>query len=169
MNPWVILGFVVALVASGGVGYEVGFGHGVTAQKVADQREFDRINAERDQQKAEADELYRKAQADIIKTMAERDAFKRSLEVKDAENRKATAALAAKYSGVGLRFRTDQGSALGPYGGHTDRTEGNAPGAPGPTVVQLPDALAGNLRRLARDADELRDAYALCYGYANHE
>jgi hypothetical protein len=52
-------------------------------------------------------------------------------------------------------------------GGRAGSAEGNAAGADGPAVVQLPDAVAGDLRQLAFEADRLKDEYATCYRYVN--
>lgn len=164
----VALLWLASLVATGLWREHVGHTAGVAEQKVADQRLFDQINREREQQRAEADALYRAEQEKTIAALVERDAFKHQLEVTDAENRKATAALAAKYSGMGLRFRAVEGSGAGQNCRGPAPAEGNAPGPDAASVVQLPDALAGSLRRIVADADALKDEYAKCYAYVMH-
>lgn len=166
LNPYAILGALAVWLASlVGVGY---WQHdaGVSAQKVADQRQFDRINTERAQQADQANVMYRAKQAEVIAALAERDAFKNQLEKERGEHRAATDALAARYAGLQLRFRAAQGAAPGDRGGRADSAAPNAPGADAAPVVQLPDAVATDLRQLALDADRLRDEYATCYGYA---
>ncbi len=165
-NPYVILGgvlLVLALVAGAGV---KGHSMGVQAQKVADQVEFDRINAAITKQKAEAAAIMQGKQAEIIALQQQRDSFKTQLEVKDAQNRKATADLTRKYSGLQLRFRAVQSAGCGAGGSGTVPSSANAAGDAGTVVAVLPDAITVNLRQLAIDADNLRDAYALCYAYA---
>lgn len=166
-SPWLILGgvlLVLALVAGAGV---KGHSMGVQAQKVADQVQFDKINAGLTKQKAEANAIYQKAQGDIIALQQERDQFKTQLGVKDAQNRKATAALTARYSGLRLRFRTAKSAGTGANCASTVSSSPNPAGDAGTTVVVIPDALNHDLFQLARDADDLRDSYATCYAYAN--
>ena len=167
LNPWVILALVLAVTAMCvGAGYE-GYARGEDAQKVTDQKQFDEINKELTAQKAEANRLLQDALLGNLKLMAERDKLKNQLGEQDVKNRKATAELTARYSGQRLQFRAAQDSGNRANCGGTLSSPSNASGTSSTSVVTLPDEIAGNLRQLARDADDLADAYRLCYGYAN--
>lgn len=167
MNPYIIIGALIALAAAFFGGDHLGHGRGVNEQKVADQKQFDQINAERAKQKAEANALYQQAQADIIALQADRDALKTTLEKEREEARKTTDDLRTKYAGLSLRFRSVQSGGNRQDGAGAKGAGGNPASPAATTVLQLPDQVAGNLRQLAFDADKLRDDYALCYGYAN--
>lgn len=168
MNIYFII--LIAWIASlAGFGlYENHAGHvsGVNEQKVVDQKEFDKINAERTQQKAEAAKLLQNAQAGIITLQQERDKLKTTLGEQDAKNRKDVLVLNANLASARLRFRTAQGAGdRTDSGGSLPSTSNPASAQPAP-IVQLPDALAEDLRRFALDADLLAADYKLCYGYA---
>ena len=165
-NPWIILGGVLLVLAlCAGSAYE-GHEYGVDAQKATDQKEFDKINAERAQQKADAAALMQKAQSDIIVLQNARDKFKTDLEAQREQDRKTTAALTAKYSALSLRFSAVQGGTDRPDGGGAVSSPADAASSAGAPVVQLPDEITVRLRSLAADADTLRDDYAKCYRYA---
>lgn len=166
MNPILIL--VIGLVWLGSL---IGVGKwqhtaGVTAQKVADQVQFDGINQKLADQKAAAAETLKRVNADNLLLMVERDRLKTTLEKNDAINKAATAALRDKYFGVGLRFQSPAVAGRWPGGGGAQGSASGAAGADGAAFVQLPDAIAANLRRLTLDADALADEYRKCYGYA---
>lgn len=169
-DAWLLL--IAVLVVSGALWYAYtyvdgkGYDRGVSVQKAADQVEFDRINTERAQQKAEANALYQGAQAAIVVLMGERDKFKHDLEVQDAKNRKATATLTAKYSGLKLRFAATQSPGDRADGGSANGAGADPTGPAGTAIVELPGPLTADLRQFARDADDLKDAYALCFNYA---
>ena len=167
MNPYFILAFVLALAGAGAGGYMTGHRAGTNAQQVADQAEFDTINAGITAQKAQADKLYREGQATIIALQIERDQFKTNLEKEHAAHQKATDDLRNSYAHVGLRFATGQTSGLGGGGGLSQAAGGNTASATGATVVQLPDETASALRGIAYDADRLADDYRLCYEYVS--
>jgi hypothetical protein len=166
MNPWLILGVVLALAGVFAGGDHFGYGRGINEQKVADQAEFDRFNRERDEQKAEANDKYRKQQDANLALMAERDQLKTHLEKEREKNRKATDDLRARYAGLGLRFAVPQSAGLGRGGGCAQGAATDPASAAGATVVQLPDALAADLRSLQYAADQLADDYRQCYDYA---
>ncbi len=166
MNPWIIIGLIVAWLASlAGVGYWQNEA-GQTTQQVADQVRFDKINQDIADNKALANGIYRSAQANIITLQAERDKFKTQLEKDHEANRIATAALRDKYAGVSLRFRADQGAGPGPGGTSARPSTADASSVAGAPFIQLPGALAASLRRIVWDADQLRDDYRACYEYA---
>lgn len=167
LNPYFIIGALIAAAALFFGGDHLGHTRGVNEQKVTDQLQFDKINDERTQQKDEANRLYQGAQANIIALIAERDKLNHDLEVKDAEHKQVTAGLAAKYAGLELRFRAAQGAGDRANGAGTNGSGPNAPSADDAPVLQLPDQITRDLRKLTRDADELKDAYSTCYAYAN--
>lgn len=165
MNPYLIIGALLALAAAAGGGFYEGHKTGIDGQKVADQAQFDAINAGLTKQKADAAALLAQANADNAALAVARDTLKTTLETEREKNRAATDSLHTQLAGVGLRFRA-QGAGCGASGGGTQAAGTDPAAAQSSAVVQLPDALAASLRQLAYDADKLRDDYALCYGYA---
>lgn len=165
-NPWFILLFVLMLVGAFAGGEHIGNVRGTDAQKVADQKQFDTIEAERTTQKAEANALYRKAQDANLALMTERDQLKTTLGEQDAKNRKATLVLSASLATLKLQFRSAQSAGDRADGGSAKSSAANPACAESAAVVQLPDKVASDLRRLTFDADALADDYRLCYGYA---
>lgn len=166
MNPYPWLaGLLLIIVVAVGADR---FGHsrGVDQQRLENQKVIDQINTERANQKAEAAEIYRKAQDNIIALQTQRDALKRTLGAQDAANRKATADKYADYVGSGLRF-TPQSSGNRPNGSDPVSTGTNAASVAGSTVIQLPGEIEKRLWDIARDADDLKTAYATCYRWAN--
>jgi hypothetical protein len=177
MNPWMIIGVLAMLAGSWFGGHHQGYKVGVNEQKVADQKTIDAANARTQgiidgyniqivEQKADANLKYRKAQADVIEALAERDTFKTKLGEEHVKNQDLTNRLRDAYAAYGLRFAVPAEDARHWCGGGGAeaaglKTSGDAP----PAVIQLPEALARNLRQFAYDADELNDDYKLCYGY----
>lgn len=166
MNPYLIIGALIALAAAFFGGDYLGHGRGIDEQKVEDQKQFDQINDGLAKQKAEANTIYRQAQADIITLQTERDALKTTLENEREAARKTTDDLRTKYAGLSLRFKSaktagDRGNSAG-----TQSAGSNPAGPAAASVLQLPDQVAVDLRQLAFDADTLKDDYAKCYGYA---
>lgn len=165
MNPYLILGFVLSLIAAGGTGFASGHHYGVVDQQAVDQVLFDKVNQDIADQKAQANAIYRKRQDDNLALMLERDQLKTRLEKRHATNQANTAALRDKYSGLGLRFtaeapRLGNGSRCAPSPGADPAS--NEPAA----IVQLPGEITEGLLQLAFDADSLADDYRKCYGYA---
>jgi hypothetical protein len=168
INPWVVLGALIALLSAGGIGFIEGHKVGVNTQKAADQVEFDRINRERAQQKAIAETEARTQRDEVIAVLAERDKFKSQLGAQHVENQTLTRRLADAYAAYSLRFQTPvQDGWCGGSSTASGATEGQSASTPRTAVVQLPDALARDLRQLARQADELNDDYKLCRAYVN--
>lgn len=166
INPYVILAIVLAWVCSlAGVGY---WQHdaGIASQKITDQVQFDKINQERTDEKAQANAIYRHAQDDNLALATERDQLKTNLEKEHAINQKRTADLADTYARVRLQFNAP-GAGHRDGGGSTEGTNANTTSAASATVVQLPDQITSDLRQLVIDADNLKDNYTECYGYAN--
>lgn len=165
MNPYIILGFVLSLIVAGAAGFTSGHHFGVNGQKAADQVQFDKINQDIADRKAQANAIYRKNQDDNLALMVERDQLKTTLEKEHANHQAATTALRDKYSGLGLRF-TAEAPRLGNGGGCAQSAGTDPAGSDSAAIIQLPGAIAADLRRLAFDADQLADDYQKCYGYA---
>jgi len=166
VNPILIL--VIGLVWLGSL---VGVGKwqhtaGVTAQKVADQVQFDTINQKLADQKAEAAEILKKANASNLALMVERDRLKTTLEKTREENRQATAAARDHYAGLGLRFQPSQAAGCGRGGGGTQGAGADPAATDAAATVELPEAITASLRQITYDADTLADEYRKCYGYA---
>jgi hypothetical protein len=167
MNPSAILGVVIVVVAAIGGSFFYGVGVGKDRQEVADQGQFDEINKRLSDQKAEAAEKLRKAAIDFFALLAERDQLKTKLETEKAAHDKTTLDLNRKYSSLKLQFvAVQKAGGSGDGGGRAQGPAANPSGAGGPSLVQLPDEIAANLRQLAFDADQLLGNYALCYGWA---
>lgn len=167
MNPYALLGVGILWIASLiGVGYWQ-HGAGEDAQKVADQKQFDGINAKLTQQKADANAQYRAAQADIIALQGQRDEFKNQLTRQKLDYDKKTLDLHAHYADRGLRYAS-QNSGRGCSGESTGGTKTDAASNAAPTTVelQLPDGITKRLRQLTLYADQVADDYRLCYAYA---
>jgi hypothetical protein len=167
MNPWVILAIVLTLGATHTGAYTLGYGNGVNAQKVADQEQFDKLNKDIADQKAQANAKYRDALGSIIALQTERDKFKNQLGEQREKNREVTTKLADAYAAYQLRFSVTEVARCWRGGRYTQGAECDAASPAKTTTVQLPDAITANLRRLAKDADELNDDYKACYAYAN--
>ena len=166
MNPNLILGFVLSIIAAAGAGFASGHHSGVSDQKVIDQAQFDRINQATAERKTQANALYRQKQDANLALMVERDQLKTRLEKQYAINTATTTALRDKYFGVGLRFSTRQTARLGNGGGSAQAAGADPAGDEPAATVQLPGEITADLRRLAFDADQLVDDYRKCYGYA---
>jgi hypothetical protein len=165
INPWIILGLVLALGAAVGGSYVKGHSDGVDAQTVADQKEFDRINGDLAQQKTDAAAILKKRNADIIAVAVQRDQLKAKLGEQHANDQAATESARRELAGERLRFSTQNaGCGTGSGGTHAAGSGSTVP--PATVIVELPETVARNLRQLAFDADTVRDNYALCYGYA---
>lgn len=178
MNPWIILAGLLLAISLYGGGYYKGHHAGVNEQKVENQKDLKAANdrtqgiidgyeLQRDRQTAEANARYRKSQLDVIAALVERDAFKTRLGEEHVKNQTLTNRLGDAYAAYGLRFTVPAEDARpwcgsGPAEGSGKDGAGHAATA----TVQLPDPIARDLRKLAKDADELNDDYKLCYGYA---
>jgi hypothetical protein len=166
MNPFLII--VIGLVWLGslaGVG-KWQYIAGVTAQKVADQVQFDVINQKLADQKTEAAAVLKRSNADNLALLVERDRLKTTLEKEYATNQATTAAARDRYAGLGLRFQPAQVAECGSGGGSAQGASADSAGAGASASVQLPDEIAGDLRQIAFDADTLADNYRKCFGYA---
>jgi hypothetical protein len=158
MNAYIKIAIALALLISA---FLFGDHYGTNNQKVEDQVEFDRIEKERTDQKDAASILYKKLADELLLAQAANQKLISDGVTQRENNRKATDALVAKYSGVGLRYGT-QSSRLGERCSGTQSADSQASPA-GATVVQLPDTLAGKLRRIVADADYWLDEYRSCF------
>lgn len=165
LNPWLILAAVLALVGVGAGGYYAGHSAGVNTQRVADQTQFDKINADLTTQKTAANKLLADAQTKDIANAEHNQQIAQEIEHRDENNRAKTAALQQQYSGLSLRYAAATDPRRGQGGSSPDPAASAAPSAePGP-IVQLPNSLAANLRQYATDADGLADEYRKCLDY----
>jgi hypothetical protein len=177
MNPWAII-VVLVLLASYFGGHHQGYKAGVNEQSVADQKLINAANSRTQgiidgynqqiaEQKATAASKAIDQRDQVIALQAERDKFKNQLGEQHVKNQDATNRLHDVYAAYSLRFRAEPESTGCGYGaGPCESAEGSSARNATAAVVQLPTALAADLRRLAKDADELNDDYKLCYGYA---
>ena len=164
MNKYVIIA-LLWLVSFVGVGAWQRH-DGKTAQKVEDQAQFDKINADIAKQNAEANALYVAAVESKDKAEKERAAIKLALEKERQSNVQAINDLRSKYANVGLRYAV-QGAGLWASGSCALPGEGNAAGNSGTAEYELPAAITANLRELAYQCDALNADYKLLYDWAN--
>ena len=165
-NPWMILAAVVAWAASILTAGVIGLHVGEDRQQVADQKQIDATNAQISENKSEAARLMQTAQQANIDLMTQRDTLKTQLEQDHVKNQQITNNLRASYTG-GLRFAASESAGRGDCGGGTV-PQATAPASPPvPAVCQLSNEATSDLRQLAYDADDLRDAYTLCYDWAH--
>ena len=166
MNPYIIIAVLLAIAGAFGAGEFDGHKRGTVAQAIADQKQFDAINAQIVTQKMEAHSMLEKAQADIITAQAAADSFKTQLE-KDSETRQTQIdTLRRQYAGVSLRFKSAQAPGCGASSAGASSAQGTAPSPDGGAVVQLPDTVAANLRQLTVDGDTLISEYKKCRDFA---
>jgi len=164
MNQYII----IALVWAGSL-FSVGVwqhGAGVDSQKVADQVEFDRINAGIAEQKAQANAAYRLVQEHNILVMKERDTLKTKLQQEQLTNAKAINDLRTRYANVGLRYVTKD-ARLGDSGNSAMLGTGSAAGNVFAETRELPAAITASLRSIAYDCDALNVDYRLLYDWVH--
>ena len=104
------IALVIALLI-GVFGFYKGDQFGTSRQKVADQAEFDKINAERTKQKAEASALLEKIQAGIIAGQQHEAELNARLEKQDAQYRASTDDLRKQLATRGLQYAAPKGRA----------------------------------------------------------
>ena len=167
MNPWLILGAGLILIATHTAVGVWQNGAGVDSQAVKDQAQFDDINKRISDQKAEANSKYRQVQQEVIDLVVERDELKTKLEADRASNRKVTDDLRVKYSGLQLRFRAAETSRTGCSGGGTESATSGPASNTSTAECVVSGEVATDLRAIAFDADTLRDDYKLLYDWAH--
>ena len=167
MNPWLILGAGLILIATHTAVGVWQNGAGVDSQAVKDQAQFDDINKRISDQNTEANAKYRQAQQEVIDLVVERDTLKTKLEADRASNRKVTDDLRVKYSGLQLRFRAAETARPGCSGGGTESPPSGTPSNPSPAECVVSGEVTADLRAIAFDADTLTDDYKLLYEWAH--
>ena len=166
MNPTLI---IIALVSAGVIAFgadQFGYNRGITEQKVADQKVIDEVNVQLEANKAEAARILLDRNTEILALVAARDQAKNVLEAEREKTRQSDAADRAKYNALSLRFKSVKNSASRDCGTSTGGAGIDPAAAESTEVVQLPDQVAGDLRQLAFDAQELNGDYAKCYAFA---
>ena len=155
---------VVAFVGSFVLGGVFGDRIGVNRQKVEDQIQFDRINQQLRDQKAIAAAQLASLNAANLNLVMERDALKLDLGRKYETARADSLAVRRELSALKLRFTVETGvpggGSISPAGPET-----HSASVAGTALIELPEKITADLRQWAEDADALRDAYALCYGF----
>jgi len=149
MNPWVILGFVLAIGAAAGGGYY----QGNTAGKAVVQQAWDKEKAEQYAAYAKGQEEARKREQDM------QEAADRLRREKDRETRELAARNTALVNS--LRDRNERPTQNGAVSGAT------GVGSSGCTGKELYRPDSEFLVRLAGEADELRFALKQCYTQYN--
>lgn len=139
---------------------------GKTAQKVEDQAQFDKINADIANQNAKANALYVATIEEKEKAKKERAAIKLALEKERQSNVQAINDLRTKYAGVSLRYSI-QGSGLGSSDSCAMPGTGSAAGNSSAEEYELPAAITNDLRELAYQCDALNADYKLLWEWAN--
>ncbi len=166
MNPYLIIGLMVAGLSLATGGYVLGNKNGRNAQAVLQQAEFDRVNATLTENKRVASNALLEAQADIIKLQSDRDAFKTKLGEQYAKNRADTDAIRDSLFNSRLQFNAEI-TGCGAGSGSPLSTSGNTASDNASATCELPATITANLRQLTLDADRLRDDYWLLYNF-NH-
>lgn len=166
MNPWLLIGFIVALIGAYFGGDYQGHKNGIAEQKVADQVQFDKLNQGVADQKTKAATLLATMNAENLALMTERETLKTNLETQHAKDAKATDDLRRKYSGYSLRFQPTQVAGCGLGGSSTASTSASAASVDAAPSIELPAAINRRLFDIADDANRLADSYRECYGYA---
>lgn len=150
MNPYVIIGLLIAWVASlGAVGWwQNDAGH--TAERVVwqkrDNEALTKANAaiKRLEEEARASELRHAEDLNVISTGYQK-------ELVNAKAQKDRDVAAARAGTLGLRFRAEGGTCPG----GTGQATASSGGRDGPATAELPSEIAAGLFALADDADEV--------------
>lgn len=121
-----------------------------------------------DKQKHDALGLLIAAQADVDAANLRNSKIAAQQEKDYATYMAGTAALAAQYATRSLRYAAPSApTRCGASGGAPLPRAASSAQPTTRTVVQLPDAIADNLRQLTVDADNLRNAYGRCVQAVN--
>jgi len=167
MNPYIIIVALIAFISSNIGSAYLGKEYGKNSQKVADQVEFDRVNAEITEQKDAAFAALLKNRDNIIDLQTAQGKFINTLEVERGKNRDLNTALSREHANRELQFAASKDSVCRESGGDTGAAEGSEASAQEPryVVISLPDALTASLRGIVADADDLWTEYQTCYQY----
>lgn len=163
LNPWVILGVMLALLVMVGVVYTQGHSDGVDDQKLADQAEFDHINAELTKQKAEANALWQEKATANAERATEVGKLTHQLGVQHEENRQLTDRNRLALDALRLRWKSAESSGRGDSAGDTKANHGGAASSTEAAICEFPEALDRSLKEILADADRLRDDYEYQY------
>jgi len=166
LNPYVLIGLLIAAIALGAGGYLSGEKNGHNAQKAIDQAQFDKVNADITENKRVANNALIAAQQGIIQIQQQRDAFKQQLGEQHVKDQASTDAIHNLLLNSRLQF-TAEVTGRGASGTSYVPSASNPSGDNGTAVCQLPTTIEGNLRQLTLDADNLRNDYKELYDF-NH-
>ena len=161
--------FLVAVLALACIGYygQTRYEAGVNAQKVADQKQFDAINAQLTQQKEQAAATLEAANAKVLSDETELLALRAQQGASYARDQAATEAQFVSTGSSALRVRvtcpTPQATGRGNGGGSALPAPAASAPAATAVAVELPSQTERDLRQLVFDADRLADAYRSCY------
>lgn len=158
MNPWIIVGFLVALIAVGVGGYTKGNADGVTKEHAAalarDNAELTAANLSIRKLEEAARET-EQAHALMLSTIA----MKHEKEIADAATQKDADVAAARSGRIVLRIPA---TCKSPNGGSGPKTAAGPGVGDGGATTELPREIAGNLLALADDADAVVRQLAAC-------
>lgn len=163
LNPWVILGAVLALLVLVGVVYTQGHSDGVDDQKLEDQAEFDRINAELEAQKAAANKIWREKADEAQARRIEVGKLTHQLGVQHEENRQITDRNRLALDALRLRWKSAESSGRGDSGRGAEADPGGTASSTEAAICEFPEALDRSLKAILADADRLRDDYEYQY------
>ncbi len=156
-----------AIIVACLVGHHVGYGRGVTFQKVEDQKQFDKLNADLAKQKADAGAKYKALAEQALASAQAADKFKNQLEVVREKSRTDLDAYRRSVSGSRLFFDSTQAPGCGHSSG-SPQSGAQLPTSPDATSrVELPPTLREALRELMDIADDVSLNYRACYGWAH--
>lgn len=155
-----IVVFVATFILGGIAGDKIG----IDRQKTVDQYQFDKINIQLADQKRVAAETLDRLNAENLKLILDRDTLKTTLEKRYADAQAVTTSVRRELSTLKLRFTVETGRAGG--GSISSASPEVIPASlAGAALIELPEKITSDLRLWAEDADALRDAYAICYGW----
>lgn len=163
LNPWVILGAMLALLVLVGVVYTQGHSDGVDDQKLADQAEFNRINAELTEQKAKANTLWREKATANAERATEVGKLTHQLGVQHEENRQLTDRNRLALDALRLRWKSTESPGRGDSGRGAEANPGGTASSTEAAICEFPEALDRSLKEILADADRLRDNYEYQY------
>lgn len=163
MNPYLIIGALIALMAVGAAGLAEGRHIGLVEQSQTDQKQFDAINAGLTAQKAQAAKLLADTNSENMAILKQRTDLQTQLEKAHVAAQIATDSLRTQLAGSSLRFASPESTGSGASGGSAKATGQSADSPAATAVIQLPDKITSDLRQLAYDADALKDSYTACY------
>lgn len=158
MNPWIIVGFLVALGAAGTGGYFFGHSNGTTAEREAwEKRENTELQAanQKIHDLEEAARTSERAHAVAVAAIG----IQHAKEIEDARKQKERDVADARSGALSLRIAT-------PCKGASLRLGSPAAAAPsvgdGAETVELPREITADLFAFADDADEVARQLTAC-------